>query len=169
LVLAGIVLLAWTQPWFTLALVERRPLDVPGQSAAPALSALGLASLALVGALSIASRTIRPVLGTVQATIGILIAATAVTAASDPVSASASTVTDATGLSGAHSVAALVDSVATTAWPYVAVGAGALLCLVGIAVVLTSPRWPATTRKYDTTDAQGPWDALSSGADPTDR
>jgi protein-S-isoprenylcysteine O-methyltransferase Ste14 len=176
LVLAGIalgagLLLSWTQPWFEPVLTDGQRLTVPGQAAAPALSALGLAALALSAALSIAGRVLRVILGVVEGGIGVLVLVTAAAALGGPVAASASTVTDATAVSGADSVAALVDSVTASAWPWLALVLGALLALVGIAVLLTAPRWPGATRKYDAAHADegtaGTWDALSEGRDPT--
>ena len=167
LLLASLVLLAWSQPWFELTLGGGQKLEVAGQQADPALSALGLAALALIGALSIATRPLRVTLGAVQAAIGLFVVTTALSAASAPLVASASVITDATGVSGAHSVAALVASLTETPWPFVAVGAGALLALTGVAVALTAPRWPAATRKYDAARPKDPWDSLSHGDDPT--
>ena len=179
--LGALALLAWTQPWFDLELDAGQHLSVAGQSAAPALSALGLATLALAGALAIAGRRFRVVLGVIELVIGALVVVTSVTALIDPVAASASVISDATAVSGAESLAALVASVSVTAWPYLAVVIGALLALVGVAVVVTSRRWPGPTRRYETGTAEtgtaeatrtgegatGAWDALSEGRDPT--
>ncbi|TAL45725.1 MAG: hypothetical protein EPN91_01615 [Salinibacterium sp.] len=167
LLFASLVLLAWSQPWFELTLDGGQKLEVAGQRAVPALSALGLAGIALVAVLSIAKQVLRVVLGTIQAAIGLLVVTTALTAASAPLVASANLVTQVTGVSGAHSVAALVARLTETPWPFVAVGAGALLALTGIAVALTASRWPAATRKYDATRPRDPWDSLSHGDDPT--
>lgn len=172
IVLAAVTLLTWTQPWFGLELHSGQQLTVSGQAAAPSLSALGLASLALVAALSIAGRVLRVVLGVIQAGIGALTVLTAITALVDPVAASARTVTDATAVSGAQSIAALVATVSTTGWPWLALLAGALSALVGLAVALTASRWPGAARKYEATAAEGAgtagaWDALSHGDDPT--
>lgn len=179
-ILAGVLigaltLLTWTQPWFALVLETGQHLTVAGQVADPGLSALGLASLALAAALSIANRVLRVVLGVIEAAIGVLVAVTAVSALGDPVAASASSLTDATAVSGAQSLAALVQSVVPTAWPWLAIAAGALAALVGILVVVTSGRWPGPTRRYESTragepdSAVGAWDSLSDGDDPTAR
>ncbi len=171
--IAGLALLAWTQTWFELTLDGGKSLTVSGQSAAPAISALGLASLALVGALSIAGRGVRIALGIVEAAIGIALVATAIGALTGPVAASATVITAATAVSGPESLAALVTSIAVTPWPWVAVVAGVLTVADGIAVLVTGPRWPGPTRKYEaaaSTDSGTPvgaWDSLSDGADPT--
>ena len=171
-VLGAFTLVAWTQPWFTLTLSEGRVLSVTGQVAAPALSALGLASLALGAALSIAGKVFRAVLGVVQLLIGVLVAGSAIAALADPVAASLKAVTDAVGESGAGAVAALVTSIALSAWPVVTVVLGILAALVGIAILATMRRWPGPTRKYEATaepgaSTAGSWDALSAGKDPT--
>ena len=170
---AGLVLLAWTQQWFDLTLEGGQPLSVAGQSAAPALSALGLASLALLGALTIAGRVVRAVLGGLEAAIGVFIVVVAVSALRDPAAASGSTITESTAVSGPASIAALITAVTTTAWPWVAIVAGVLTVLVGLAVLVTGQRWPGPVRKYEsarTDDAGTPvgaWDTLTDGSDPT--
>lgn len=173
IVVAGLVVLTWTQPWFELVLTTGARLSVPGQSAAPALSALGLASLALMGALSIAGRGIRIGLGALEAAIGVAVIVVAVGVITDPAAASGSTITAATAVSGPESIAALIASATMSAFPVLAVVAGVLTTLVGAAVVLTGRRWPGPTKKYeaapsaDTGTPVGAWDSLSDGTDPT--
>jgi hypothetical protein len=168
----GLTLIAWTQPWFTLVLKSGQQLSVAGQVAAPALSALGLASLALAAALSIAGWIFRVVLGVVQVLIGVLVTGSAIAALSDPIAASVPTVTAAVGESGASAVAALVASISITAWPYLTVALGVLAASVGLALLATTRRWPGPTKKYEAGPAEtatpaGTWDALSEGRDPT--
>lgn len=170
--LGALTLIAWTQPWFGLTLTSGQSLAVAGQVAAPALSALGLASLALVAALAIAGRVFRIVLAALEVVIGVLVVVSAVAALSTPVAASSATITDAVGESGADALAALVASVSVTAWPYLAVAFGALSALVGVVVLVTSRGWRGPTRRYEATavaddSAAGNWDALSAGKDPT--
>lgn len=176
--LGALLLLSWTQSWFSLELEGGQPLDVPGQAAAPALSALGLACLALAGALAIAGRILRIVMGVVESLIGVAVVATATTAIVSPIEASASTITAATAVSGPESIAAIVTTVSTAAWPWLAVAAGVLIIVVGAAVIVLSRRWPGATRRYepaesvrsdDTTTPLGAWDTLSGGSDPTVR
>lgn len=170
---AGLTLLSWTQPWFQLTLEGDRPLTVRGQSAAPSLSALALASLALVGALSIAGRGVRIGLGVIEVAIGAIIVAVTVTALQNPVAASGSVITDTTAIGGPQSIAALVQSVVATLWPWVGVFGGLLVAAVGVGVLVTGRRWPGPTRKYETTPSAGAstavdaWDSLSEGSDPT--
>ena len=170
---AGLVLLAWTQPWFDLILEGGQPLSVPGQSAAPALSALGLASFALLGALTIAGRVVRIVLGVLETAIGVFVVLVAVGALRDPAAASGPTITESTAVSGPASIAALIAAVSATAWPWVAIVAGVLTVLVGAAVFMTGRRWPGPTRRFESAPADdsgtpvGAWDTLTEGSDPT--
>lgn len=170
---AGLALLSWTQTWFDLVLQGGQPLAVAGQAAAPALSALGLASLALLGALSIAGRGVRVALGILEAAIGVLLVVVAIGVLVDPVAASASTITSTTAVGGPASIAALVTSTSVTLWPAVGIVAGVLTALVGAAVLATGHRWPGPTKKYeaaaadDTGTPVGAWDRLSDGSDPT--
>lgn len=173
ILVAGLVLLTWTQTWFELVLDGGQKLSVQGQAAAPALSALGLASLALLGALSIAGRGVRLALGILEAVIGVFVVITVIGVLSNPAAASASTITAATAVSGPESIAALITSTATGAWPSLAIAAGVLTALVGVAVIATGRRWPGPTRKYEAAGADdtgtpvGAWDSLSDGSDPT--
>ena len=180
-VLAGLILLAWSQPWFTLTLApgngEDETLVVGGDVAAGGLAPLALTALALIAALAIAGPVFRIVLGVLEALVGACVVAVALVSLADPVAASAAAVTASTGITGHDSVAALVESVAVSAWPVVALVLGAALTLVGAFVAVTAPRWPVSGRKYSRTrtapvDGSDPdpiaeWDALSDGDDPT--
>ncbi len=171
---AAIVLGAWTQPWFDVVLVDDTALSVTGQTAAPALSGIALATLALVGALTIARPRLRVVLGVVQFALGVLVVGLVASTVGSPIRAAAPAITDATGVSGSDSVAALVASAGVSAWPWIALLGGVLTAVAGAAVVITGRRWPAPTNKYDADAAKadataGAWDALSEGDDPTTR
>lgn len=187
-------LVGWTQTWFTAALTDSDTvLEVSGQVASPALSALSLAGLALAGALAIAGPVIRVVLSLLAIILGASIALAASLSLGDPVGAVGPAVTESTGIAGSASIAALVESVEATFWPAVTIAAGILLALSGLMAVVTTRRWPGSTRRYravrfDTTDdgaersaqptfgdepsardrAIDEWDDLSRGTDPTD-
>ncbi|MCU1585883.1 MAG: hypothetical protein JWM49_2439 [Microbacteriaceae bacterium] len=189
--LSGLTLLAWTGQWYSLRLSEaadgKTVLAVSGSVAAPALVALALAGLALVAALAIAGRFFRTVLGVLQVLIGFTVAFSAILAQSNPVVASASAISAATGVAGRRSIAALVQSVSPTGYPVVAIIAGILTMILGIAVLVTGRRWPSGSDRYrqpvrlattdpsapDASDAPGDpvtdWDRLSGGGDPTSR
>lgn len=176
ILVSGAVLLTWTQDWFLVVLRSDGELAVPGDAAAPALAALALSGAALGAALAIAGRIFRLILGALEVAIGALVIYSAWTAIVDPVLAAASSITATTGVSGEESVRALVESLTLTAWPVVALVAGVLLAVAGLLVVVTSSRWPSSSRKYQAVRLEsaegeessiGDWDSLSEGRDPT--
>lgn len=180
------ILGAWTQTWFMLTLTTGQQLAVTGDIAAPALTALALCNLVLIGALAIAGPFFRVVLSLLQALIGGVVVFSAALALGSPVSASAAAITTASGVAGDKSTAQLVDSYTATAWPTISLIAGTLLVVVAIWMLVTSRTWPGSTRKYQavrldpaaatigTDGTPAPrssvddWDSLSSGADPTE-
>ena len=179
---SGLTLLAWTGQWFTLRLAAsgagHSTLTVTGDTAAPGLIALALAGLALVAALAIAGPVFRVVLGVLQAFIGFTVALSSILAIVDPVAASSTAVTAATGVSGKSSVAGLVTAVSQTAWPWVAAVVGVVTILLGIVVLASSRRWPGSSRRYQPVrlepaepgaNSVSDWDTLSGGSDPTSR
>jgi uncharacterized membrane protein (TIGR02234 family) len=176
--LAALLFAAWSQSWFTLTM-QGKPFPVSGQVAGGALSALALASLALIAALAIAGRFFRPVLGVLLALLGVAVIAVTTFAIGNPVVAAMPAITKATGVAGTQSVARLVTATSITAWPFVALVLGVLMTLWGLAIAPTSRSWPESGRKYTRSrlteadpDAQDPieeWDALSDGDDPTRR
>ena len=178
IVLSGLALIAWTQQWVSITVQNGPTLVVGGDVAAPALSTLSLAGLALVAALTVAGPVFRVILGVLEASLGGLIVYSGVAALSDPVSAAAPSITEVTGISGIESIRALVTTFSVTAWPVVTVVLGILLVLLAIGVIATSRRWPVSGRKYQTvrldpvegeTSNVESWDALSGGDDPTQR
>ena len=177
---SALVLLAWSRDWlvFTLAGGTADRVTVPGSVAAPALSALALAGIALAAALAIAGPVFRVVLGALQVVLGGCIVLSASLALGDPVAAGARAVTDSTGVDGAESVAALVASTDGGVWPVVTLALGVVAALLGVAVLATFRRWPASSRRYSAVrfedapaggrDASvSDWDTLSDGRDPT--
>ena len=174
--LAALIFADWSQTWFTLT-VQGKPFPISGQVAGSALSALALASLALIAALAIAGRFFRVVLGILLALLGVCVVAVSAFAIGNPVVAATSAITKATGVAGTQSVAKLVTATSVTAWPVVAIVLGVLLTLLGLAIAPTARSWPDSGRKYTRSrlttadaEAQDPvseWDALSEGDDPT--
>jgi hypothetical protein len=179
--LLGVVaLVSWTQAWFDVTLVaDSARLEVAGEVAAPALSALALTTVVLVGAVSIAGPFFRVVLGVLEVFIAVAIVYSGVLAVSDPVSAAAPRISEATGVGGERSIAALVASIEVGPWPWVAIASGVLIGLAGVAIVVTGRSWPGSpSRKYSATRLEpvaaertsvDDWDALSGGEDPTSR
>jgi len=176
-VIAILTLVSWTQVWFGVTLTDGVALDVDGQVAAPALSALALTSLVLVGALAIAGPFFRVVFGVLEALIGVAVVFSGVLAVGDPVAASASAISTATGVAGKASVADAVDTIDGSVWPWIALVCGVLMLVAGAAIIVLSRRWPnSAARKYQSArlepvaterTAVDDWDALSGGNDPT--
>ncbi|MGR0219236.1 Trp biosynthesis-associated membrane protein [Agromyces sp. ZXT2-6] len=187
---SGLSLLAWSQGWFTVRLVDGQAtaggatsIEVGGAVASPALAALALAGLALAGALAIAGPVIRLALGVLAIVLGGSVVLAAWLSLADPVAAVSAAVADATGVAGAGPTAELVGAVTVTAWPYAAVAGGVLIGTAGVVVLVTGRAW-ATSRRYGggarmvadgTIDEAAPadravddWDGLSRGDDPTD-
>jgi uncharacterized membrane protein (TIGR02234 family) len=183
MLLAGAIgVIASTQTWIDVTLDDgaQQTLAVPGAEALPVLTPLSLAALALGAALSIVGPVLRYVFGA----LGVLIAAlvgvgTAQLLVSPPVSATAATVTDATGISGTDAVASLVTDLSLTPWPTVTLLAQLVLAAASVFTVVTARRWASgASRKYRTAteagadtgrphDAIDSWDDLSRGDDPT--
>jgi hypothetical protein len=185
-IVAALTLLAATQQWISLVVDSGgapTTLDVGGQKAAPALSALSLSSFALAGALSIASRFLRVVLGVLQVLLGLCIFWSAFAVVTDPISSAASVISDHTGVGGASSVAALVNSFSVSFWPTAALILSVLAALLGVAIIVDQRRWPNSGAKYSAVrlepvkaaepvepadrNAGDDWDQLTKGADPT--
>ena len=197
---SGLALLAWTQVWVNATVAQSgsslQSLPVPGATAAPGVSALARAGLALAGALSIAGPVVRVFLGVLEVLLGFSVSLSAFLAITDPAAASAGAVTDATGISGADSVVDAVVSAAVTPWPFVALLAGVVMAGAGVGILVTARHWPGPTSRYQAVrfaaaepagatdaDASGPadtpddsapdrdavddWDGLSRGEDPT--
>lgn len=173
--LNGVIFLAWTQEWIAVVLDEGSTLSAAGDVAAPAVSALALSGLVLIGAVAIAGPFFRVVLGVLQVALGATIVLSGMLAILDPAAASGAVVTAATGVAGAETIAGLVASATLGVWPFASTVSAALLIALGVVTVVTSRRWPGSSRKYsavrteavDAGDAVQDWDALSSGDDPT--
>jgi len=174
---AGLLMLSWTQEWLVVR-ANATEIPVGGDAAAPSLAALALAGLALAGAVVIASPVFRIVLGVLQTALGATALLQCALTISNPVAAASGAITTATGVEGADSLAAAVDSVTSSAWPWLALAASTAAAIGGIAVIAGARRWPQPTRKYQVArfeDARGAsasaddWDALGEGDDPTSR
>lgn len=183
MLLAGALgVISSTQTWIDVTLADgaQQTLAVPGSDAVPVLTPLSLAALALGAALSIVGPVLRYVLGVIALAIaGAVGVATAVLLLTLPVSATAATVTKATGISGTDAVADLVASMALTPWPAVTLLAELILAAAAVFALVTARRWQGSAgRKYRTAadapagasrphDAIDSWDDLSRGSDPT--
>jgi uncharacterized membrane protein (TIGR02234 family) len=193
---SALALLAWTQVWIGADVLQSgtapKTLEVTGSTAAPGLTALALAGMALAGALSIAGPVIRVVLGLLEILLGISVGLSAALALGDPAGSSAALVTAATGIAGRGSVANGVIASVSTPWPYLALLAGVVMGVAGALILLTARRWPGTGSRYQAVrfetaeaaatggssadpstdpsgDAVDDWDGLTRGEDPTAR
>lgn len=183
MLLAGALgVISSTQTWIDVTLADgaQQTLAVPGSDAIPVLTPLSLAALALGAALSIVGPVLRYILGVIAlaiaATVGVGAAQILLTL---PVSATAATVTDATGISGVDAVGDLVASMALTPWPALTLLAQLILAAAAVFTLVTARRWRGSAgRKYRTAadapgdssrphDAIDSWDDLSRGDDPT--
>ncbi len=184
LAVGAISLISSTQTWLVAVLDDggQHELAVSGAAAVPVLAPLSLAVLALGGALSIVGPILRHVFGAltvaIAAVLGLLSAQVAFLS---PVSATASTVTTATGITGEEAVASLVASVTATPWPAITLIASIVLLATGIFILVTARAWGRSGRRYDAEppageaaapesrpfDAIDSWDDLSRGTDPT--
>lgn len=178
----AIGVIASTQTWIDVTLDDgaQQTLAVPGADALPVLTPLSLAALALGAALSIVGPVLRYVLGVLGVLIAVLVGVgTAQILFATPVSATAATVTDATGISGMDAVASLVTSLSLTPWPALTLVAQVVLAAAAVFTLVTARRWASgASRKYRTAteagaetgrphDAIDSWDDLSRGDDPT--
>lgn len=181
---SGLLMLAWSQVWFTLPAIDGTELaaaaDVRGAVAAPPLMALGLAGLAATAGLALAGLVLRWVLGGLVVVLGGTAVLTSSLALADPVRAAARLVTDLTGVAGEQSTSALIDptQVGVTPIGWLGVLGGALLAAAGVLVIATAKRWPSSARRFETrfaeadsgapVDSVEQWDALTGGDDPTE-
>ncbi|MFF2051991.1 Trp biosynthesis-associated membrane protein [Leifsonia sp. NPDC058194] len=151
---SGFTLLSSTQTWFSVHLTDvashATTVGVAGSAAAPALTALALAGLALTAALAIAGPVFRIVLALLGVLLGVSVLISSGSALGDALRASSSAITAATGVAGDASVRKLVDAVDVQFWPWLAVVGGALIVLASAAVVVFSRLWPGSSRKYQT-------------------
>jgi len=186
LAVAGVIMLAWTQTWFTVhlragAAVAGR-VDADGAAAVPQYTALAIASLALFLAMTIAGRVVRVVLAGIEVLLGVGVVWSGVAALADPVAAAKGAVGEVAGVSDLDAVRHAVSGVDVTPWPAVGITGGVLAVLLGIVVMVVQRSWPGPSRKYGAAtagaasqasaapvqrDAVVDWDDLSAGVDPT--
>lgn len=180
---AAVVLIGGNLVWFT-AHVESGVIEVVGQVAAPPLSGLALASVALAGALSLAPLVLRLILGALQILLSALVAVSVLPSLTDPAGRVSARVTEVTGIAGDAPVRALLDRVDSGPWPVIVLVSAVLGALAGVWILVTGRRWPRPGRKYAAAGTSGAatatnakelvapsredeWDALTRGEDPT--
>lgn len=192
---AGLVLISARQPWARAVSAAVSPLPaasvpVNGQDLLPLAAALGVASLAGLGAL-IATRSLaRRLTGVVLAVFG---AATAVGVclhlSAGSVLAAARETTTSVSQSGSvtsggatgGSVPSLGQSahvvMMTFPWRGLALAGAVMVLVAGLITAWRGAGWPAMSSRYErpsrsaaaATDTASLWEALSRGMDPTDQ
>lgn len=149
---SGLGLLSATQTWFEIHVKDvanhAETVTVAGSAAAPALTALSLAGLALTAALAIAGPAFRVVLSVLGVLLGVSIVYSALAVVADPLRAASGSITSATGVAGEASLRRLVDSTATEFWPWPAVVGGVLVVIAAIAAIVFVRAWPGPSRRY---------------------
>ncbi|WIB14247.1 Trp biosynthesis-associated membrane protein [Curtobacterium sp. MCPF17_050] len=164
LAVAGLVMLAWTQTWFTVHLDHSaavvKTVAADGATVVPQYTAVAIASLALFLALTIAGRVVRVVLAVVQFLLGVAVVVTGISALSDPVAAARSAVGSVAGVSDIGAVRQVVTRVDVSIWPVVGITGGVLAALLGVAVLVLQRSWPGPSRKYG--DAATPGSASAA-------
>ncbi len=188
LLVAGVIMLSWTQTWFTVDLhagaAVTSTVDADGAAVVPQYTALAIASLALFLAMTIAGRVLRVVLACVEILLGVGVVVSGVTALGDPIAAAKGAVGEVAGVSDLAAVRRVVSGVDVSLWPAVGIAGGVLAVLLGIVVIVVQRAWPGPSRKYGAAtagaaadarakapverDAVVDWDDLSAGVDPTD-
>lgn len=187
LLVAGVIMLSWTQTWFTVDLhagaAVTSTVDADGAAVVPQYTALAIASLALFLAMTIAGRVLRVVLACVEILLGIGVVISGITALGDPIAAAKGAVGEVAGVSDLAAVRRVVSGVDVSLWPAVGIVGGVLAVLLGIVVIVVQRAWPGPSRKYGAAtagaaadarakapverDAVVDWDDLSAGVDPT--
>lgn len=176
---AAACLIGSTQTWAT-AEVAGAEIAAAGADAAPLLQPLSLAGLAAGLALTLTGRVARHILAGVSLVIGAGLAYLgAAVFFGTPISAVQAVVTEHTGLSGAQAATDVVDELAVTAWPLVALAAGIVVAAGAIVALATGARWRSGGRRFRGAEGARPardagpldaidsWDDLSRGDDPT--
>ena len=150
LVGSGLGLLSATQTWVTIQVRDvanhAGTVTVAGSAAAPALTALSLAGLALTAALAIAGPAFRVVLALLGVLLGVSLVYSALAGRGDPLPAARAAITSATGVAGEASLRKLVQSTTTAFWPWLAVVGGVLVALSGVLALVFVGAGPRPAR-----------------------
>ncbi|MBX3087299.1 MAG: Trp biosynthesis-associated membrane protein [Cryobacterium sp.] len=187
LLLAGVLgaiaaLLAWSQTWFSARFADSAngvgTVDAAGMESAPVFIALSLAALACIAVLAIAGRLARTIGSILLVLFGAGMSVSALFALLDPLRAVSSGVSKATGIDGLEAISAVVKSVSASAWPFIGIASGAVVVIVGIAILTVHRYWPGSAGRFESgakavsrsegEDWAGSWDQLADGNDPTE-
>ncbi len=171
LVGGGLLLLSAGRTWATVgrAAPFHGSVAASGGSLVPATTAVGLLALAAVAAVVATRGMLRVLTGAVVFAAGVAVAALA---------AGGVSAADVVAAAGPHGQLGAVapGPPELSAWPWVAVGGGAVLAAAGLLVAVRGRRWSAMGSRYDApTPARrravdpevAAWEALDRGEDPT--
>ncbi|MFF4649060.1 TIGR02234 family membrane protein [Streptomyces sp. NPDC001380] len=176
LTLAGAVLVLWAvgRTWAegSAAGLGRAHLSVTGRQVSGVPGALALVGLASAVAVLAVRRAGRLAVGALVALAGAGAAVAAALGAADTAAV------DAEAARSTALAAASATRVTHTAWPWLAVAGGVLLCAAGLLTLLRGRDWPSMSSRYDAPAgrARAPrreatpadlWNALDRGEDPT--
>jgi hypothetical protein len=180
LLAGGVGIISSTQTWVAVHRADtEQALLVSGADALVLLAPLSLAVLALGGALSIAGRVLRYLIGVLGAAGAIVLTlGTLPILIAPPLEAVAPALTEATGLSGDSALTSIATTLEPSGWAAAALAGWAVLLVASVFVLATAHRWKAGGRRYEQPasghhDQAGPldpidsWDELSHGTDPT--
>ncbi|WP_407317949.1 Trp biosynthesis-associated membrane protein [Isoptericola halotolerans] len=169
----------WLRTTVATALEPQVAVEVPGTTAAPAVSAAAFVVLAGALAATLAGRVARWVALAATALAGATVALGAGAVLQDPQAPAVAAAADAAG------VTTLTSPVTVTAWPWLTVAVGAAVVLVSALAALGVRSWTLGDRRHERAgagprsapgpggpadrdpDAQADWDALSHGTDPS--
>ncbi len=160
--------------WWTISLSSGALIVVSGLDASPVVWSLAGLAVAAYGA----SVTLRGVARRVTQALGALAslggAYAVVYASAEPISSALSTITDATGISGAGA-RELVNAVTVSGSHWVSITGFILFAAGGTLGSLTrsasggSSRYERRARSASLEDSVATWDEMSGGGDPTER
>ncbi|MFD3515122.1 TIGR02234 family membrane protein [Streptomyces sp. NPDC058657] len=169
----------WTSGTATVPGIGAKNLDADGQAITGAPAALAIVALAALVAVFAVRRAGRVLVSALLALSGAGTVAAALLGAGDHKALDEQAAT----LSG--DLAATVESVTRTGWPYVTAAGGLLLLLAGLLALRFGGKWPGMGGRYEReggprtrhqarrpADPERPeelWKALDRGEDPTDR
>lgn len=177
-------LLAILQPWVSFSLksaeqaaTSNSGLVMSGNELSPLVLALNLAFLAVVAVLTISGKTVRTLLfsGLIALTVAAFVSVVIVI--QSPLVAAQARLTSLTGLTGLDSLSDEVESLALTAWPFIALVCIGLVAIVAVLGLSSHASWTASGQRYvrnrvvtradSKPDRIDDWDDLSHGTDPT--
>lgn len=166
----------WLRTTVATALEPEVAVEVPGTTAAPAVSAAAFVVLAGALAATLAGRVARWVALAAVVLAGATVAGGAAAVLRDVRAPAVSAAADAAG------VTTLTSPVEVTPWPWLTLAVGAAVVVAAVLAALGAPSWSgggdrherASTRREASAgpgdrspDAQTDWDALSRGTDPS--